>query len=108
MTNEIDTLMPTNYKDMSVEHELLFTMLDGKVSSTLTESSSMKCFICGASPKDINNFDLVCKKKIKNEEYLKFGMSSLHAWIRCMEFLLHIAYNLEIKKWSIRNSQEKL
>lgn len=35
-------------------------------------------------------------------------MSSLHAWIRSMEFLLHISYNLEIKKWSIRDPQEKL
>lgn len=25
-----------------------------------------------------------------------------------MEFLLHISYNLEIKKWSIRDPQEKL
>lgn len=108
MSTEIEALIPTYYKDnVSVEHQLLFTMVDGKVCSSLTESSSMKCFIYGVKPKDMNNFNLVCKKDIKVEHY-KFGLSSLHGWIRCMEFLLHVSYNLEIKKWSIRDLQEKL
>lgn len=108
MSNEIKALIPTSYKGISVEHELLFTMVDGKVCSTLAESSSMVCFICGVTPKNMNNFDLICQKEVRNVEYYKFGLSSLHAWIRCMEFLLHISYNLEIKKWSIRNPEEKL
>jgi len=33
-----------------------------------------------------------------------YGISSLHARIRCMEFLLHVSYNLPFKKWSIRDS----
>lgn len=108
MSTEIEALIPTHYKDsILVEHELLLTMVDGKVCASLTEFSSMRCFICGVKPKDMNNFDLICKKSVTIEHY-KFGLSSLHGWIRCMEFLLHVSYNLEIKKWSTRDAQEKL
>lgn len=108
-STEIEASIPTHYEQhVSVEHELLLTMVDGKVCSSFTEtSSSMKCFICGVTPKDMNNFDLISTKNVKIEHY-KFGLSSLHEWIRCMEFLLHVSYNFEIKKWSIRDSQEKL
>ncbi|EPB73357.1 hypothetical protein ANCCEY_07564 [Ancylostoma ceylanicum] len=31
---------------------------------------------------------------------LAFGISPLHAWIRSMECLLHIAYRVDVKKWA--------
>ena len=31
----------------------------------------------------------------------------MHAQIRCFEFLLHISYRLEIKKWLIRGNDDK-
>ncbi|XP_043262271.1 uncharacterized protein LOC122403056 [Colletes gigas] len=34
-------------------------------------------------------------------------MSNLHAWIRCMECILHISYRLQVKKWQIRSVEEK-
>jgi len=71
-------------------------MIDGKICSTLAESLSMKCYIC-ATPKEMNNLHLISKKSLETEHY-KFGMSSLHARIRCMKFLLNISYNLRIKK----------
>jgi len=43
-----------------------------------------------------------------NINNLKFGMPSLYGWIRCMEYLLHISYNLVIQKWSVRDSQQKI
>lgn len=33
---------------------------------------------------------------------LKYGLSALHAYIRCFECVLHISYRLPIKKWQIR------
>lgn len=97
--NEIDLLMPTRVCDnISINHKLLFTMIDGKICSTLAESSStMRCYICGASPTEMNKIDIVVQKQIESDHY-KFSMSSLHAWIRSMEYILHISYNLEIKK----------
>lgn len=48
----------------------------------------------------------IVQKQVESD-YYKFGMSSLHAWIQSMEYILHISYNLKIKKWSVRNIQEK-
>lgn len=35
-------------------------------------------------------------------------MSTLHAWIRCFECLLHISYRLVVKKWQIRERNDKI
>ena len=37
--------------------------------------------------------DLVVKK-----EHYGFGLSTLHAWVRFFECMLHISYRLDIKK----------
>lgn len=48
----------------------------------------------------MNNIELVNTFNI-NEESLKFGLSTLHAWIRFFECLLHVAYRLEFKTWAV-------
>lgn len=109
LLGDIDHLFPTviNFADsqISVKHELLLTMTDGKVCNALTEThSSQKCYICGATPKMMNddnrNFD-------SKQEHFGFGLSTLHAWIRCFECLLHISYKLDIKKWQARSNEDK-
>lgn len=80
-------------------------MIDGKVCNAMTDTSStQKCYICGATPKTMNGElkDLVDKK----EDY-GFGLSTLHAWIRCFECLLHISYRLDIKNWQVRGPEDK-
>jgi hypothetical protein len=42
-----------------------------------------------------------------NEEPLRFGLSSLHAWIRCFECLLYISYRLGINTWQVRGQENK-
>nr|CAI5854687.1 unnamed protein product [Callosobruchus analis] len=40
---------------MSIHHTLLMTMVDGKVCNSLTQNcSSQTCYICGATPKQMN------------------------------------------------------
>lgn len=105
--NKIHNLSPTHINgDIIVKHELLLTMVDGKVCSSMA-GLSMNCYICGATPKEMNSLHIV-QQRMVNTDYLKFGMSSLHGWIRYMEYLLHISYNLEIRKWSIRDPQQKI
>lgn len=53
----------------------------------MTSTSSQKCFICGSSPIQMNNIDQV-KTYDVNENTFKFGLSTLHAWIRFFECLL--------------------
>lgn len=94
--NKINNLSSTHLNEnIIVKHELLLTMIDGKACSSITGSSSMNCYIRGVTPKQMNCLDIVQQRTI-NINNLKFGMSSLHGWIRCMEFLLHISYHLEI------------
>jgi len=54
----------------------------------------------------MNNFNKLSEKAEVIENF-KYGLSSLHAWIRFMECILHIAYRLHFCKWSPRSIKEK-
>lgn len=107
---EIKQLIPTvckvNEKEISVKHEMLLTMIDGKVCNAITEtSSSLRCYLCGLTSKQLND---------ENKEYtivdldkVGFGLSTLHALLRCFECLLHISYRLDIKTWQARGADHK-
>ena len=43
-----------------------------------------------------------------NESMYEYGLSTLHAWIRSFECMLHISYRLEIKKWQVRSIEDKI
>jgi len=61
------------------------------------QKSTISCNICEVSPKHINDLQYIKQLKI-NEEHYKFGLSILHCWIRFMECLLHISYNLNFRE----------
>lgn len=64
----------------------------------MTETpAASSCFICGATTSKMNKIEEVQSRPL-NEEALKFGMSLLHARIKLMECLLHVAYNIEFKR----------
>lgn len=111
-SEKIKNLLPTNAlifeKEIQIIHHLQCTMIDGKVCNVLTEQqSSSSCNICGAKPKDMNNLERLRELECK-EEYYKFGLSTLHCWIRFMEYLLHIGYNLDFKKGAARGDDKIL
>ena len=69
-------------------------MLDGKTVNILTDTkSTQSCNVCKATPNQMNDIENV-KNRDCNKETFKFGISVLHAHIRCYKFLLHIAYKL--------------
>lgn len=111
METEIKALQPTKVSvgnhTFNITHNLVMTMIDGKICNSLTDTSSQVCYICGASPKNMNDLEMVKKFKPKPEFY-NFGLSILHAYIRFFECLLHIAYRLEVQKWQVRDKDEKL
>lgn len=41
-------------------------------------------------------------------EFYKYGLSTLHAWLRFLECVLNISYNMSFKKWSVRNDEHKI
>lgn len=81
-------------------------MIDGKICNILTNTCSMCCYICGAKPKETNVLNKIYRKQ-PDETCYSFGISSLHAWIRSMEWILHISYNLDFKKWSCTTTDHK-
>lgn len=110
MNTEIESLTDTvthiKEKSYKIHHELLFTMIDGKISHTVSNTSSMVCNICQAKPSEMNKLMLL-KSKSKNIQVLNWGMSPLHARIKFMECLLHIAYNKSFQQWRTNADTKK-
>lgn len=103
--NLTETVCDLGDFQISVKHVLLLTMTDGKVCNALTETlSSQKCYICGATPKTMNEPAINYQS---NQDHYGFGLSTLHAWIRTFECCLHISYRLDIKKWQARSAEDK-
>ena len=99
-------LLPTEVtvlgRRVNVRQELLLTMTDGKICNALTSTSStQRCYVCEASPKEMNNL-VTTKEKEVNFKSFSFGLSTLHAWIGFFECLLHISYRIDNKKWQVR------
>lgn len=107
--SQIDFLKATNIKDdIKVRQILILSMIDGKVHNAISYNScSQKCNLCGASQKDMNNIGQMIKLK-PNEDALKYGLSSLHAYIRFLEWLLHVSYRLPITSWHVKKDQKDL
>lgn len=82
-------------------------MVDGKVCNALASiSSAQRCYLCKATSKDFNDIDMIFKKPVSADNF-QYGLSSLHAWIRCFECCLHLSYKLETKKWQARKVDDK-
>lgn len=107
INTEILKINPTDIENFKIHHQFHLTMIDGKVFSALANSSSQVCGICKATPKQMNNIDVVRTLTPRTHLY-EFGLSTLHAWIRSFECILHIAYRLPIKKWQIREEDKQV
>lgn len=108
ISNLNPTMLTIQGKIIYVMHQLFFTMVDGKVCKTLTNTpSTSTCVVCLAKPKEMNDLDRVRVREEREETY-KFGLSSLHAWIRFMELVLHISYNLSFMKWATITPEQKI
>ncbi|XP_076284663.1 uncharacterized protein LOC143211104 [Lasioglossum baleicum] len=89
--NQIKELKPLKIvvegKEVFVRYDLHLTMID-------------------ATSKEFNNIDMLLDKNI-NEDHVRFGLSTLHAWIRFFECCLHLSYKVTIKKWQVRSSSKE-
>ena len=63
--------------------------------------------MCGAKPTQMNNIPLLTQVHLLPGDGLKYGLSTLHAWIRCMECVLHISFKLDIRKYQPRSVEDK-
>lgn len=105
--NQIKDLLPTKINNLNINHEMIMSMIDGKVCNAVTDTkSTQRCYLCGLTSTSFNNLNLVIKTPV-NKSATKFGLSSLHAWIRFFENFLHLAYKLNVKKWQVRDKRDK-
>lgn len=109
--NQVSLLSPTkivvNGVETLVKAKMIFCMVDGKVCNAVAScASTQTCYLCGAKPREMNNSNIISQKTV-NKNFLSFGLSPLHSWIRFFECLLHISYRLEIKTWQVRGESNK-
>lgn len=102
--SQIKQLSPTKVnvgsREYIVYHELLKTMVDGKVCNSLMSTSSQKCYLCKSGPAQFNNLNFIKSLPI-NKDGLNLGLSTLHAYIRFFECFIHISYRLNLKVWRV-------
>lgn len=109
---EIDNLQTFDYvsdkKNLTVHFDMRLTMVDGAVLNVLADNkSSSSCFVCGAKPTEMNLIQVFERDLKKREELHKHGLSTLHAWIKFFECILHIAYRLPLKIWRVSKNDDK-
>lgn len=108
MKEEIRNLAVSRYRNLEITHKLHMTMIDGKVATIITETpSAATCNICLAKPSEMNDLPQMFSRPVREDVY-QYGLSTLHMWIRSMECLLHISYNLDFKMWCARGENKNL
>lgn len=108
LKEEIKNIDSTKWAGLEISHELHMTMIDGKVATIITDTSSASaCNICLAKPTEMNKLSEVFSRPVREDVY-KYGLSTLHMWIRCMECILHISYNMDFELWTARGANKQL
>ena len=102
ITKEIGNLNPYVSETTTCRYELCLTMVNGKVISALTGVPAQNCHICGAKPSSMNI--IKSEYNITNIENLNYGLTTMHAWMKCMEHILHVSDYLKWKKPTIRGA----
>ena len=74
----------------------------------IIELTSQCCSVCGAKPSEIINIQLLAQTLLLTYDGLKYGFSTLHARICCMECVVHISYKLDIGKHQARSEEDKV
>ena len=94
---------------VNVTFRLLLTMIDGKVQAAVTEKSSAAvCTVCKAKPSEFNQLREVRQRPV-SKSALNLGLSTMHAWIRLFEFVVHLSYKADegVQKWARLSAEQK-
>ena len=55
---QMDTKLQEQNSILSVSHNMVLTMIDGKICNAVTSTTSAQvCYVCGAAPKQMNRID---------------------------------------------------
>lgn len=59
ITQEIERLQPSRINQVEVKHQLHMKMIDGKITSYLSDTSSAVCDICKAKPSEMKDLEVL-------------------------------------------------
>lgn len=112
MLSEISNLVPyttsVGESVFNIQYDLLLTIIDGKVLNIITDTASVNCPICGATPSMFNVLSNLSSGKFQPKPTsLKHGINPMHAFIRMLELFLHIGYKVHVKKWRVYDPNKK-
>ena len=54
----------------------------------------------------MNDAESHCDRQT-NTDAFQYGLSTLHAWIRLFECVIHVGYRLKLKVWTVRKHMRK-
>lgn len=80
-----------------IEHEFHLTLVDGKTCNAIAPNkASGKCYISGCTQSQFNNSEAAKARPVRSSLF-SLRLSTLHAWIKFYECIIHIAYRLNCK-----------
>ncbi|XP_018404085.1 PREDICTED: uncharacterized protein LOC108780770 [Cyphomyrmex costatus] len=92
--------------EICIKYSMMFTKIDNQVCNAMSNTKLTRyCYLCRTALKDFNNIDEILQKEI-TETNPRFGLSTLHVWIRFFECCLHLSYRLKIKKYQVHTQEE--
>ena len=107
---------PTTYhpggvgsKFLKFYHLLRRKMVDGKAKNAVIETrSTLRCFLCGATPINFNDIDNLTTKFTTKEENLVYGrVCDLHAWLCSFDAINTLSDKLPVKQWRVQKQEDK-
>ena len=69
-------------------------------------ASSVACNICGSTPVQMNHVERYSTRECDTGTF-QYGLSTLHAWIRLFEYVLHVAYRRRLKVWTVQKKHRE-
>eukprot|EP00733_Pompholyxophrys_punicea_P000623 Pompholyxophrys_punicea_v1_NODE_197_length_2826_cov_3.367737.p1 type:complete len:372 gc:universal NODE_197_length_2826_cov_3.367737:1830-715(-) len=93
---------------LKVDHQSELTMIDGKTFNVLTETkSNAVCGACKIKPSEMNDMKKI-QTKATQPDLIKHGISNLHCYIRCLEYVLNVSIRLKIGwlKWKVTKDKK--
>lgn len=69
--------------------------------------TNFRCFICSLTSKQFNDLEKAKSAEIIDFDRLDFGLSPLHARIRFLDLVLHVAYKSDVQEWQVHSPENK-
>jgi len=67
---------------ISVKHELVLSVIDGKICNAISDNrSAEKCYICGKVPKDMNILNMIKQRPIINHYSINTFILGYHPYM---------------------------